>query len=119
MSKTPRTAAPTRPPAYDFVGDVAREVFAPEPPALTLNAIAQAYQIHSRQRAFQLIEKFGLETLNNPDKLLAVLLDKGVSSVLRTKLCDPGKITEIKRKLEVLTLIAKHEAAIATYRKTL
>ncbi|MEI7956956.1 MAG: hypothetical protein WCJ66_17470 [Verrucomicrobiota bacterium] len=119
MSKTPRTAAPTRPPAYDFVGDVAREVFAPAPPPLSLQAVATAYQIHSRQRAFQLIEKFGIETMSNPDKLLAVLLDKGVSSVLRTKLCDPAQLAEIKRKLEVLTLIAKHEAAIATYRKTL
>ena len=115
----PATIAPPRPSAYQVVAAAAREALAPPPPPLTLRAIAQVYQIMSRQRVFQLVEKWGIEAVSNPDILLGRLLAQGVSSALRTKLCDPAQLAEIKRKLEVLTLIAKHEAAIATYRKTL
>ena len=94
--------SPLAPPtAASVVFRAAAEAWRP-PPELTYQTIADAYKLGSRQRAFQLVAKYTLAAVSNPDTLLAVLLDRGIASKLRTRISNPAERSAIKLKLEKL-----------------
>ena len=69
--------------------------------APTLERLATAYGL-SRQGITDLSKRHGIdrETLQQPDALLTVLLDRGNRSPLRTRLTDPSTRNEIASQLQ-------------------
>ena len=69
--------------------------------ALPYSHLGAAYGI-SGQAVRQLAIRHGIgrETLQQPDELLVVLLDRGNRSLLRTRLTDPATRNEIASQIQ-------------------